>query len=295
MISIVTVNYNGEKVTGELLESLRRVDFGGEVIVVDNASVLNEAEILKAKFPEIIAIRADYNGGFAEGNNLGIKVAKGDIIFLLNNDTTVNQGFDSEIESFFESHPAAGAATPKICFEYAPTTIQFAGYTPLSSIALRNNLIGYCEIDTGKYDAECQTAYAHGAAMAVRRSVVEQVGLMPECYFLYYEELDWSLSITRAGWQIWYMPSTTIYHKESRTTGRSSPLKTYYQTRNRILFAKRNLSGSNRLLSICFQSMVSMPVNVLRDLVGRRTDLAKATIKGVIDGIKLKVHRKSQK
>ena len=77
--------------------------------------------------------------------------------------------------------------------------------------------------------------------MLVKREVIEKVGLMPEIFFLYYEELDWSTHITRAGYELWYEPRCTVFHKESQSTGQLSKLRTYYLTRNRLLYAWRNL------------------------------------------------------
>jgi GT2 family glycosyltransferase len=111
-------------------------------------------------------------------------------------------------------------------FEWGNHPIQFAGYTPLSSITIRNRAIGCGEEDKGQYDTPHPTPYAHGAAMMVKREAIEKVGLMPECYFLYYEELDWSMMMTRAGYDIWYEPACTIFHKESQSTGQNSPLRT---------------------------------------------------------------------
>lgn len=82
--------------------------------------------------------------------------------------------------------------SPKIRFADPPRPIQFAGYTPLSKITLRNGLVGFNREDDGSYDTPHETPYAHGAAMMVRRETIEQAGEMPELYFLYYEELDWS-------------------------------------------------------------------------------------------------------
>ena len=86
--------------------------------------------------------------------------------------------------------------------------------------------------------------------MMVRRAAAEQAGPMPEIYFLYYEELDWSVRIAERGWTIRYDPRCTVYHKESATTGAESPLRTYYLTRNRLLFGWRNRRGAARLLTI---------------------------------------------
>jgi GT2 family glycosyltransferase len=78
--------------------------------------------------------------------------------------------------------------------------------------------------------------------MMVKREAIEKAGLMPEVFFLYYEELDWSMMIRRSGYEIWYEPSSTIFHKESKTTGKNSPLHTYYIMRNRLLLVQRNIN-----------------------------------------------------
>ena len=82
---------------------------------------------------------------------------------------------------------------------------------------------------------------------------------MPEAYFLYYEELDWCVRIAQAGYLLWYEPKATVFHRESRSAGQNSPLRTYYLTRNRLLFARRNLKGAYRWLSILYQTAVAVP------------------------------------
>ena len=88
--------------------------------------------------------------------------------------------------------------------------------------------------------------------MMVKREALEKVGPMPDCYFLYYEEFDWSMMFRRKGYELWYEPTATIFHKESRATGQDSPLKTYYLTRNRLLFVKRNVGSIEKLLSYIY-------------------------------------------
>ena len=119
--------------------------------------------------------------------------------------------------------------------------------------------------------------------MMVSRKAMECVGLMPECYFLYYEELDWSMMFRRAGYDIWYEPVCTIYHKESQSTGTDSPLKTYYITRNRFLFANRNIDGAKRYLTYSYLLLVVGLRDLCRHLLKRRTDLAKVTLRGMRD------------
>ena len=211
--------------------------------MVDNASQQDEASIIQNKFPQVKVIRSKQSLGFAGGNNLGIKEAKGKYIFLVNNDTVFKEFNLLPLIEKLESSPQIGIVCPKIRFAWGNNPIQFAGYTPLSKITIRNQAIGFDEEDQGQHDTPHSTPYAHGAAMLIKQEAIEIVGLMPECYFLYYEELDWSMMFTRAGYEIWYEPACTIYHKESQSTGQNSPLRTYYITRNRLLLVKRNWRG----------------------------------------------------
>lgn len=284
MISVITVNYNGFRFTCELIESLYRYPGKiGEIIVVDNGSRNNEAEAIRQKYPEVIAIRSEKNLGFAGGNNLGIRQSKGDFLLFLNNDTTIREDISQALLDVFRQIPEAGIVCPKIRFEYFPDKLQFAGFTPLSSITLRNRCIGFNETDRGQYDTLHPTSYAHGAAMMVPRKLIEKVGDMPEIYFLYYEELDWSEMFKRAGYKIYVTPQAIVYHKESATTGPLSELKTYYLTRNRLLFAYRNLKRKYRLLSLGYQLSIALPKNVITTLFKRRFSLCKASLKGARD------------
>jgi GT2 family glycosyltransferase len=287
-ISIITINYNGLKDTCELIETLPLEDESLEVIVVDNASKEDEASIIKKRYSQVKVIRSNQNLGFAGGNNLGIKAAKGKYLFFINNDTLLRHQISDirHLINRLESSPKIGIVCPKIRFAWGDNPIQFAGYTPLSLITMRNHAIGCGEPDKGQYDTAHPTPYAHGAAMMVKREVIEKAGMMPECYFLYYEELDWSMMIRRAGYDIWYEPACTIYHKESQTTGQNSPLRAYYLTRNRLLFVKRNYSNATRYLSYAYLIAIVAVRDILNHTIQRRPDLAKATFKGLRHFIK---------
>lgn len=278
--SIITVNYNGLNDTCALIDNIP-FNEDMEVIVVDNGSRIDEANILQTRYPHIKAIRSDQNLGFAGGNNLGMKVAKGKYLYLINNDTIFKYFNPQALIKRLETFPKIGVVCPKIRFAWDNNPIQYAGYTPLSTITVRNRAIGFSEDDKGQYDAPHQTPYAHGAAMMLKREVIDKVGLMPECYFLYYEELDWSMMITRAGYEIWYEPASTIYHKESQSTGQNSPLRTYYITRNRLLLVKRNWTGLSKYLSYCYLMALVAPRDILKYMFQGQFALAKAVIKGI--------------
>ena len=284
-ISIITINYNGVKDTCELIESLPLEEQSIEVIVVDNASKEDEATIIANRYPQVNLIRSEQNLGFAGGNNLGIKAAQGKYLFFINNDVILKPQTSDirHLISRLETDDKIGAVCPKIRFAWGDNPIQFAGYTPLSRYTMRNRSIGFGEKDKGQYDTAHPTPYAHGAAMMVKREALEKVGLMPECYFLYYEELDWSMMFTRAGFTIWYEPACTIYHKESQTTGQNSPLKTYYLTRNRLLFVKRNIQGLQRYITYTYLLLIVAPRDICKYILHRQFNLASATTKGIFN------------
>ena len=249
--------------------------------MVDNASKEDEASIIAELYSQVKVIRSPRNLGFAGGNNLGIKEAKGKYVLLINNDTYFKDFKIEPLIERLESSDKIGIVCPKLRFAWGNNPIQFAGYTPLSPITVRNQAIGFNEEDKGQYDIPHPTPYAHGAAMLIKREAINKVGLMPECFFLYYEELDWSMMFTRAGYEIWYDPACTVYHKESQTTGQNSPLRTYYITRNRLLLVKRNYKGINKYLSYIYLIGIVATRDILKYTFQGRFDLVKSVFRGI--------------
>ncbi len=285
-ISFIIVNYNGLEDSCELIESIYAhipMSLGYEIILIDNGSRKDESIHVNEKFPSVYVVRSEKNLGFAGGNNLGIKISSGDYLFLINNDAFLFDDSILKLVDFMDKNRKAAAASPKIYFPGEPKVIQYAGFTPMSRITLRNRSIGRGEMDNGSYDSESQTFATHGAAMIVRREVVDRIGYMPEIFFLYYEEIDWCMNMKRQGYELWYVPSSSIVHKESRTTGEDSPLKRYYMTRNRLLFARRNMTKGAANLSICYQIMVANFKAVCFSMIKGRIDLIKATLSGMAD------------
>ena len=279
-VSIITINYNGLDDTRALIESIP-FNENMEVIMVDNASKNQEADIIAKRFPQVKVLKSKRNLGFAGGNNLGIQAAQGKYLFLINNDTFFKDFNVQALIDRMESSPDIGIVCPKIRFAWGNKSIQFAGYSKLSTVTVRNYAIGFNEDDHGQYDIANSTPYAHGAAMFIRRDAIKKVGLMPECYFLYYEELDWSMMFARAGYQLWYEPKCTIYHKESQATGQNSPLRTYYLTRNRLLLIRRNTREFNKTLAYIYLIGIVAPRDILKYTFIGRFDLLKATLQAL--------------
>lgn len=281
-ISIITVNYNTTAVTGDMLRSLAQVSYPHlEVIVVDNGSK-EPCKQLAAEFPWIKYVEAGANLGFAGGNNRGIAEATGAYILLLNSDTEVDPGFLEPLVARFEKDPGIGVVSPKILFFDNPTTIQYAGFSPIHPVTGRGFSIGLMEKDRGQFDVAVPTSRAHGAAMMFSRKALALAGLMPEIFFLYYEEMDHCEKFKRAGFTIWFEPASRVWHKESMSAGKNSPLKTYYYSRNRLLYLRRNTRGSRRPLMFLYYALVAVPRNLLEHLVQREWKHLQAYCRGLI-------------
>ncbi|MFZ4520410.1 MAG: glycosyltransferase family 2 protein [Bacteroidales bacterium] len=268
LISIISINYDHPEVTCEMLASLRKISYPNiEVIVVDNASPNDDPTCIKEQFPEVNLILSSENLGFAGGNNLGIRQAKGKYILLLNNDTEVDPGFLEPLVLKLEANPSIGAVSPKIRYFHTPDTIQFSGITEFNHFTIRNKSLGMGQKDTGQFGVDALTSYCHGAAMMIPVRVIREIGLMAECYFLYYEEHDFGARIRHAGYQMWYVHNSLVYHKESISTGKLSPLKTYYMNRSRLIFLRRNVSGLTFMIAALYQVCIAMPKNAMVFLV----------------------------
>lgn len=289
LLSIITVNYNGFEDTCCMIESLKNnLNINYEIIVVDNASYQDDVSRLIRLYPDITVVRNDENKGFAGGNNVGITIAAADNILFLNNDAFIEDDSVIYMIDRLNSDKKIGAVSPKIKFAFSPRNIQFAGYTPLSKITLRNSLIGFDSVDDGRYDTACITPYTHGAAMMVKREAIEKTGAMCEKYFLYYEELDWCCRISNAGYELWYEPLSTVYHKESRSTGRCSPLRVFYMSRSRLLFAWRNRLGIKRIMALLYLLSVASMKNIVNFAIKGQLELSNSVIRGCIDFFKIK-------
>lgn len=283
LVSIITINYKNSAVTNQLIASLKQLTWQWiEIIIVDNGSDPKEVELLDLSLANTKLIRSEENLGFAGGNNLGIKEAKGKYILLLNNDTEVEKSFIEPMVKRLENSPSIGAVSPKIRFYFNPDIIQYAGFTKMNRYTLQMHAIGYKQKDIGQLDEARETHFAHGCAMMVKKDVIEKVGLMREEYFLYYEEHDWSMQIKSAGYTIWYEPASLVMHKESISVKKNSTLKTYYLNRNRLLFMRLNFKLKDKILPILYIAFLSAPKNTLGFIFKHKYDHLKAYWKGLM-------------
>ena len=283
LVSIITINFNNISVTLDLLLSIRECTYKNlEIIVVDNGSDLNPTEMIEEIFPEVKAVRSSKNLGFAGGNNLGIQYANGEYIFFVNNDTLFAENLIEELIKPFYENESIGIISPKVIYYEKPNIIQYAGATEINSLTGRNKVIGQGKNDNNKLFKSDFTFFAHGAAMIIRRSIVEKVGVFPEIFFLYYEELDYSYRIRKAGYKVYFNNRAVIYHRVSYSVGADSPLKTYYMTRNRIMFMHRNFTGMRFIIFILFFILFTIPKNTFNYINSGRKDLLKPFYKAIL-------------
>jgi GT2 family glycosyltransferase len=289
-VSIITINYNGFNDTCELIDSLKKFEtMPFEIIVVDNASAGNDGPQLAEKYPEVKVVCSKSNLGFAGGNNLGLKEASGDFFLFMNNDMLIKGPFLKPLVDRLLSSENIGLVSPKIKYTYAPDVIQYAGYSPMSSIMLRNNLIGLNQHDAPQFSNAMPTDSAHGACMMTRRECLDRTGKMTEIYFLFYEEHDWSERFREAGYEVWYEPASTVYHKESMTIKRGTPLRLFYLTRARIMYARRNCHGFCKFMACSYQLLLAIPKQTLLFLVHGDFSMVKALWKGFFNGLCKKI------
>lgn len=269
LISIITVNYNQPEATLALLQSIEQHYPKGnlEVIVVDNGSKVDCGKRFMDQRKDLIYIRSEQNLGFAGGNNLGIKRATGDLLFLVNNDTEFTAGILEILSRSLYSNPQIGIISPKILYYDEPTVIQYAGFTKMNFYTCRNKCIGQFEQDSGQYDhILAETGFAHGAAMMITRKALDATGCMAENFFLYFEEMDWCERIKQAGFKVYVNTDATIFHKESLSVGKNSALKEYFMNRNRLLFIRRNAKPLQRIFFYLYFCSLVVPRNILNYL-----------------------------
>ncbi len=256
-VSIILINYNTKDDTLECLKSLQNIKRSGfkySIIIIDNAS--KEPFQLPKNLEEsnIQILRSEANKGFTGGNNLGIYYAvekfNSDYVLLLNNDTTVDEEFLKELVKTAESDPRIGMVASKIYFTkgrefHASSYIKdelgkilwyAGGSIDWNHLAAFHR--GVDEVDRGQFDTQTESDFATGCSVLVKREILEKVGTLDKRFFLYMEDVDWSVRVIKAGYTVAFCPESIVYHKNAGSSGGSgSPTQSYYQTRNRLLFA----------------------------------------------------------
>lgn len=240
-VSIIIVNYQGRDDTLECLASLQHLTYPNyRVFVVDQASGDETPEAVRREFPTTVVIENPVNDGFAGGNNKGMEAALRagtDYVFLLNNDTTVAPNLLEPLVSLAESDDKIGIVGPLMLYHAEPRIIWSAGaeVRELGQSVLWQE--GEPVENAPKQTRDC--GFIVGCGMLIKRTVLEEIGLFDDSYFLYYEESDFCAKARLAGWRIKLQPESQLWHKVSRSTGTESELTLYYMRRNVLRYLAR--------------------------------------------------------
>ena len=250
-ISIIIVNWNGKKDTIDCITSLKQLNYTNyQVIIVDNGSTDDSVKTFKSTFPGITIIEEKTNTGFSGGNNAGIKHAlesSSDYILLLNNDTVADRDLLKKLIISTNLLPNGSILGPKIFYYDRPKTLWFAGGQWIDE-ENRFGHLGDNEPDGPNYDSIKEVDYITGCALFASKETFKEVGLLDDNFFLTYEETDWCYRARKKGLKCIFVPEAKLMHKVAASFGgRTSPMYSYFMTRNLLLWAKKYLEFPERI------------------------------------------------
>jgi hypothetical protein len=241
LLSIIVINYNGAEYITNCLESLKTLSYPNkEIILIDNNSKDNSIEIVRTSLPEVKIIKNKKNLGFAKGANLGIKLSRGEYIAILNNDIEVDKDWASGLITHLIYYKDIAACSSKILMLDDRKIICNAGG--------QMDILGYgydrgmYEQDNAQYDVISEQIFATGAAMIIKKSLLNEIGYFDEKFFMYHEDVDWGWRAWLFGYRILYIPTLLAYHKfeASSKLYLRRDAKAYYGDRYRIRSLLKN-------------------------------------------------------
>jgi len=266
-ITIVILHFQNQKLTTDCLESIKKLnlnDINLQVLVVNNNPEEDLVKLEKS-FTNFSFIKTKSNLGYAQGNNLGIKKAlkqKPDFVFLLNNDTILDEDLLVELIAGFEEDKRIGIIGPKIYFakgyefhkeryqtdELGEVIWYAGGLIDWQNVVASHR--GVDEVDKDQYDEFCQTDFVSGCAMMVKREVFEKIGFFNKNYFLYWEDVDFCQRAKKVGYLLFYDGKARVWHANAGSSAVGGPLHDYYMSRNRLLFGLKYASWRIKLALI---------------------------------------------
>lgn len=256
-VFIIVLNWNGYKDTLNCIKSLMKYKKQNhEIVVVDNNSEDNSVEKLRHDFPGLKILETGSNLGYAGGNNVGIKFALdhgADYLFILNNDCTIDSKCLDKIIEPFSDH-RVGVVQPVIYYSDEKRKVWVKGF----NINWKKRSLDKILFNTplSKKDVY-QVGWVTGAAMFIKREVVEKAGFIPDEYFMFSEDIEWSLKIRLAGYKLMVSKKAKVFHKVGSSFGRGSNLGLYYSTRN-ILFLLKKYAPFRTKMIIYARSIFSL-------------------------------------
>ena len=244
--AIAILNYNGATLLQRFLPSVLQHSAGASIYVIDNGSTDNSLAVLKTDFKEVNCIELKKNFGYAEGYNKGVKQIDEDLICLLNSDVEVTSNWTTAMVTFFDAHPLAAIAQPKIKDLNNPDYFEYAGaaggYLDVMGLPYCRGRIGKkCERDVGQYNNNVPVSWASGACLFVRKHVFTTLGGFDASFFMHFEEIDLCLRAQTAGHQVWAVGNSEVFHLGGGSLAVDSPRKLYFNIRNSLLTYTKNI------------------------------------------------------
>lgn len=240
-VSLIVLNWNGKHHLERCLPSLIALDYPTyEIIVVDNGSTDGSIVYVTNAYPTVRLIETGFNLGYAGGMNVGITHSRAEVVILLNNDIIVPPQWLGAFMAGLETDPRIGIAGCKLFFSDG-VTLQHAGGWITYPRGISGHF-GYREPDRGTYDTLVDMEYVTGAAMAIRRVMLDEVGLLDINFFpVYYEDVDICYRARDAGWRVVYVPGASLIHMESATIGRDSCAYLRFLNQGRLRFLLKHM------------------------------------------------------
>jgi len=247
--AVVILNWNGKELLQKFLPGVIRHSANADIIIADNGSDDGSVAMIESSFPEVKILRLKKNAGFAGGYNAALSTLQADYYILLNSDVEVTAGWLDHLIHWMEHHHETAACQPKILsftdrkkFEHAGASGGFIdkwGYP-----FCRGRMFATLETDHGQYDQPAEVFWASGACMCVRASVFQKLNGFDESFFAHMEEIDLCWRMKRAGYAVYCVPESAVYHLGGGTLPKRSPHKTYLNFRNNMMMIHKNTMGA---------------------------------------------------
>ena len=271
-LSIIIVNWNTADLLKNCLESIyQHVSLEKEVIVVDNNSTDNSVDMVRTSFPQVQLIAESENLGFPKGNNVGLELAHGRYILLLNPDTEVYaEGLEPLIQ-FMDENPAIGIAGPTLWNPDGTHQPSQAPFPTLWIEFLRQTML-YRVVPNEKQkrahkNIQQQAEMVTGAALCIRRSCYEQIGPLDPQIFMFYEDTDWCKRAHDHGWEIWYLPTAGIMHVKAAASSRFARTRTLLDSQRSTIYYFQKHYGSSAVWGLRGITLCGSVLRAIKSLI----------------------------
>lgn len=292
--AIAILNWNGAEMLRRFLPSVVRHSAGEgmEVVVIDNGSDDNSAEVLEKEFPTVRTVMLDKNYGFAGGYNKGLEHIEADYYVILNSDVEVTENWIAPVIEAMEKDTSIAACQPKILSQKSPEYFEYAGacggfIDKYGYPFCRGRIFDTVEKDNSQYDSPLEIMWATGAALFIRSSVFRKCGGFDTRFFAHMEEIDLCWRIKNLGYSIMCIPQSKVYHVGGATLSKENPRKTYLNFRNNLLMLYKNLPQQSLCRVMAVRQILDLVAMLAFVLKGDMAN-AKAVMKARNDYRKMK-------